>query len=95
MDSEAHTAALSLPPALLAEVEAAAEQEYRPASDVVRDAVERYLTQSRRPVLAAQPGQAIVPLTAAETVEWILEQRKGNVLPEGVTIRELMTYGRV
>lgn len=32
-----------LPPALLAEVEAAADEEHRPAEDMVREAVTRYM----------------------------------------------------
>jgi dihydrodipicolinate synthase/N-acetylneuraminate lyase len=34
---------LAIPPALLAEIEAAAEQERRPALDVLQDAVHRYI----------------------------------------------------
>ncbi len=93
MEPDAHDTAFVLPPALLAEVEAAAEQEHRQASDVVREAVERYLTQWRKQVFAAQAGQT-TKLTAAQAVENILEQRKANIMPDGVTIRELMTYGR-
>jgi hypothetical protein len=33
-------------------------------------------------------------LTEAEAVERVLAQRKHNVLPDGVTIRDLMVYGR-
>jgi metal-responsive CopG/Arc/MetJ family transcriptional regulator len=36
-----------LPPALLAEVEAAADAEHRPVADVVQDAVKRYVRQKR------------------------------------------------
>jgi metal-responsive CopG/Arc/MetJ family transcriptional regulator len=90
MDSERQGAPLVLPPALLAEVEEAAREERRLAGDVVRDALERYLRQPRQRAAATQSGG----LTAAEAVERLLEERKGTVLPEGVTIRELMTYGR-
>jgi hypothetical protein len=38
---------LTLPPALLAEVEAVAEAEHRTATDVVRDLVERGLAERR------------------------------------------------
>jgi hypothetical protein len=36
-----------LPPALLAEVEAAADEEHRPALDVLQDAVKRYMREKR------------------------------------------------
>lgn len=36
---------LPLPPALLAEAQAAAEEEHRPTLDLVREAVQRYLQQ--------------------------------------------------
>ena len=38
---------LTLPPALVAEVQAAADEESRPAGDVLREAVERYLRERR------------------------------------------------
>jgi hypothetical protein len=37
-----------LPPALLAEIEAAAAEEHRSALDVLQDAVARYMTARRR-----------------------------------------------
>jgi metal-responsive CopG/Arc/MetJ family transcriptional regulator len=94
MESEPRGPRIDLPATLLAEVEATADLEHRAASDVVREAVELYLRQSREHGTAVQSGQAPGKLTAAEAVQRILEQRKGNVLPEGVSIRELMTYGR-
>jgi Arc/MetJ-type ribon-helix-helix transcriptional regulator len=94
MESETQSTSLVLPPALLAEVEAAALEAHRQASDVVREAVEHYLTQSRQSKNTASTDHTPARLTAAEAVERILEERTGNVLPEGVTIRELMTYGR-
>ena len=39
--------ALTLPLALAKEVKAAAQEERRPAEDVLRDAVERYLSERR------------------------------------------------
>ncbi len=36
-----------IPPALLAQVKAAAEEEHRPLADVVRDAIERYVRDRR------------------------------------------------
>jgi len=79
---------LALPPALMAEVEAAAAQEQRETGDLVREAVERYLAQPR------EPAQTGTKLTAADAAERLLAQRKGNTLPDGVTIRDLMTHGR-
>ena len=38
---------LVIPADLSAEIQAAADQEHRPASDIVRDALERYLTETR------------------------------------------------
>jgi hypothetical protein len=46
MSSESNDT-LTLPPALAAEVEAAAAEESRPAAEVLRDAVERYLRERR------------------------------------------------
>ncbi len=94
MESQTQNTAIALPATLLAEVEAVAEEEHRPVSDVVREAVERYLRRPRPYAPAEQSDQAPDKLTAAEAIERILQQRKGNVLPDGVTIRELMTYGR-
>jgi hypothetical protein len=51
--------------------------------------VPRLMAESRR-----ERHQVSAPLTAAEAIERILEQRKENVLPKGTTIRELMAYGR-
>ena len=36
-----------IPPALVAEIQAAADEQHRPASDVVREALERYLKEAR------------------------------------------------
>ncbi len=48
MNPPADAASLAIPPALLKEIEAAADEEHRPASDVVREALERYMRQKRR-----------------------------------------------
>jgi hypothetical protein len=82
---------LTIPPAMLAELQAAADEEHRAPDDVVREALERYLAEWRKSV---SHGQARPRLSADEAVARLLEQRKDNLLPEGVTIRELMTYGR-
>jgi hypothetical protein len=79
-----------VPPDLLVEVEAAAEEERREPREPVREAVTRYLEQRR-----VRRGQAPEPIhTPAEAVARILELRKGNLLPPGVTIRDLINFGR-
>jgi predicted DNA-binding protein len=89
-ESQAHDL---IPPALLEQLEAMAAAEHRPARDMLREAVERYLRE-RRALAAAAERPFARELTPREAVARILELRKGNVLPEGVTIRDLMSYGR-
>jgi hypothetical protein len=89
MRSETPTDTL-VPPDLLVEVEAAAEEEHREPRELVREAVTRYLEQRR-----ARRGAAPVPIhTPAEAAARILELRKGNLLPPGVTIKDLIDFGR-
>src|SRR5207244_11907930 len=79
-----------VPPDLLVEVEAAADQEHREPRELVREAVTRYLEQWR-----ARRGTAPeASHTPAEAAARILELRKGNVLPPGVTIKDLINFGR-
>ena len=85
MKADNHTGEL-IPPALLAEVEAVAAAEHRAAREVVREAVERHVRE-RQPL--SRPK-----LTPREAGARMLERRKGNVLPEGVTIRDLQIHGR-
>ena len=82
-----------LPPALLAEVEAAADEEHRAPGDVVREAPERYLVERRG---AAAPSEAfqIKKRTPAEAAARMRELRKGTFLPEGETIRSMIEHGR-
>lgn len=82
---------LTIPPSLMADIQAAAKDEHRPATEVVRDALERYLAEWRK---GASPRHAQAKRTPAEAAARMREQRAGNVLPEGVTIRDLMTHGR-
>jgi len=84
---------LNIPPALFAEIQAAAHEAHRPAADVVREALERYLADWRKGASPAR-GPAPAKRTPAEAVARLRELRKGNVLPDGVTIRDLMTHGR-
>jgi hypothetical protein len=83
-------AELTIPPSLVAEIQATADVEHRPAAEVLRDALERYLADARKARAGAAPGHRSRAAAAAR----MREMRKGNVLPEGMTIRDLMTYGR-
>ncbi len=85
MTADDHDSEL-IPPPLLAEVEAVAAAENRAAHEVVREAVECYV-RARRPLSRQK-------LTPGEAGARMLERRKGNVLPEGVTIRDLQIHGR-
>lgn len=76
-----------IPPALLEQVQALAEAEHRPASDVVRDAIEGYLQSHPLPA-RSQASRA------EEAGKRILQNRSRHPLPEGTTIREMMEYGR-
>jgi hypothetical protein len=80
---------LIIPPALAAQILAAADDEHRPAAEVVQEALERYLAQ-RRENVNTTPARR----TPAEAAARLLERRKGTLLPDGVTIRDLMTHGR-
>ena len=83
-----------IPPALVAEIQAAADAEHRPAADLVQEALERYLAQRRKDMSTAQGKPTPARRTAAEAAARLRERRKGTVLPDGVTIRDLMTHGR-
>jgi hypothetical protein len=86
---------LAVPPDLLAEIQAEAKEEHRHAGDVLRDVIQLGLEERRRAEHHAKTVPASTArMTPAEAVTRILKQRNGNVLPEGVTIRDLMTYGR-
>jgi hypothetical protein len=82
---------LVIPPALAAEIQAAAEAEHRTAADLVKDALERYLTDRRE--RTSYTREEARP-TSAEAATRLRELREGNVLPDGMTIRDLMTHGR-
>jgi hypothetical protein len=69
---------LAIPPALAAEIQAAADEEHRPALDVLRDAVESYRKEQRwRRTLAygAQRANAL-GLTEADVPRLIAEYRQ-------------------
>lgn len=78
---------LEMPSGWLAEVEALAAEEHRPAAELVREAVGRYIAERRT---ASRSDKQ----TPAEAAKRILELREGNALPEGETIRDLINFGR-
>jgi Arc/MetJ-type ribon-helix-helix transcriptional regulator len=80
-----------IPPSLVAEIQAAADADRRTAADLVRDALERYLADWRNRAINPPEKPRLTPAQAAARLR---ESRKGNVLPDGVTIRDLMTHGR-
>jgi len=83
-----------IPPDLLKQVEALAAAEHRPASEMLREAVEAYLHERRAKISSSLSGPVKPQSDLQEVAARILELRKGHILPEGVTIRDLMTYGR-
>jgi hypothetical protein len=82
-----------LPPALLAEVQAAADEEQRAPADVVREALERYLLGRNRTTALSETPR-VKKRTPAEAAARMLEQRTGTFLPEGETIRSMIEHGR-
>jgi hypothetical protein len=69
---------VSMPPALLAEVQDAAKEEHRPADELVRDAVRRYL--QNRP----HPGDAAPPASSTGEPFWKSFTRQLHALPDAV-----------
>jgi hypothetical protein len=69
---------LIVPPALQAEVEAAAAEEQRPAGELLRDAVERYLKDRRWQRLVAYGHRRArgLGLTEADLPRLIAESRQ-------------------
>lgn len=88
MKSEAASDTL-VPPGLLPEILAAAEEERRAPRELVGEAVELYLQERR-----ARRGAPAPKHTPAKAAARIRELRKGNVLPPGVTIKDLISHGR-
>jgi predicted transcriptional regulator len=83
----------SLSAALLARVQAAAVEEHRSTTEIMREAVERYLESRRANGGASTENDARADKGLAAAAQ-IRELRKGNILPEGVTIRDLINEGR-
>jgi hypothetical protein len=84
-----------LPPALLQRVWDVAALEHRHASEVLRDAIENYVRDRHGSgPLAPQTHAPQPPLTPDEIVALVFELRKGNELPEGETMKDLIEFGR-
>ncbi len=92
MKTQTHFETL-IPPSLLEQVEALAAAEHRPAGDMLREAIEGFLRE-RRALPASEVAGQQSARTAQAAAARILERRKRHLLPDGVTIRDLMTYGR-
>jgi hypothetical protein len=84
-----NTVELMIPPSLAARVQSAADEAHRPAADILREILERHLPEQRE-----QSGQTLPGRSPAQAAARMMAVRKGNILPDGVTIRELMTHGR-
>lgn len=85
---------IPIPARLLERVRALAAAERRSADDVVRQAVEDYLHDHAGGDAPAEERTDTPSRSAPEAIARLLERRKHNVLPKGVTIRDLMTHGR-
>jgi hypothetical protein len=75
---------LAIPPALLAEIQAEAEKEHRPALDLLQDAVQRYLRAKRWQKIHAYGEERAKALSLTEEdvprliAEYRQEQRQGQ-----------------
>ncbi len=85
MKPTGETNPLSLPPSLLAEVEAAADEEHRPVADVLRDLVERGLEERRRAEILARVDEAEASLARGEGI--VITQASMRQLAEDVKQR--------
>jgi hypothetical protein len=78
-----------LPPALLTALEAAAADVHRPANEIVREALEGYLAE-----LHSHPHGTPDAQSRSATVARMLERRRGRHLSPGVTIEDVIAWGR-
>jgi predicted transcriptional regulator len=69
---------IAIPPSLLKEIQAAAEEEKRPAEEVLREAIERYLENRRwqRILAYGQQRARELGLTEADVPRLIAESRR-------------------
>jgi predicted transcriptional regulator len=81
-------------PDLLEKVQAIAAVEHRPASEILRDAIEGYMHNNSKAVPSASTVDPGPKLTPQEAGARILERRKFHPLPEGETIKSLINFGR-
>jgi len=77
---------LTIAPALQAEIRAAAADVHRPAQEIVQEALEGYLAAHPRVVSNAQ--------TLSATVARMLKRRGERRLSSGVTIEDVIAWGR-
>jgi hypothetical protein len=87
MTHEAENTDFTIPPALAAQLRAAADEQHRSARDVLRDALEEYL-RALRPLAPANQR------SPAEAAARMMQARQGNVRLDDAALRELMTHGR-
>ena len=80
---------ISLPSDQEARLAAVAASTGRSVDQLVREAVALWEERQAQQRQAAKPKH-----TPAEAAARIRELRKGNVLPEGETIKDLINYGR-
>jgi metal-responsive CopG/Arc/MetJ family transcriptional regulator len=78
MESDTVPDSLSVPPDLLADIRTAADEENRPAGDVLRDAVKRYVRESRwqRTLAKGQARAKALGFTEADVPRLIAEFRE-------------------
>jgi hypothetical protein len=84
-----HLPDLPIPPALVARLQAAAEEQHRSAQDVLRDAVGLYLR-----VLHPLSPEVASRRLPAEAAARMRRAREGNARLDDATMRELITHGR-
>ena len=85
-DQPEHLSDLAVPASLAARLSEVADAEHRRPLDVLQDAVDLYIRAKQS---SGEPRR-----TRAEAAARMRQSRSGNTLPEGVTIRDLMTFGR-
>jgi len=86
------TLELTIPAALAARVQAVAADEHRPAAEIVCEALEHYLQE--RQDHAAPPSTQPARPSPAEALARMQARRANTPLPEGMTIRDMIDYGR-
>jgi len=80
---------LTIPAPLQAEIRAVAAIAHRPANEIVREALEGYLAERH-----AYPDVTPGAQTSSTTVARMLERRSGRHLSNGLTIEDVIAWGR-